>query len=105
MADIDDAYALGFETPDDAEEAQAVLAGERARRLVHDQDLGPLQQGPGDLDNLTGGDAQLPDRNVQRDLGVMDKAKGFAHFFPHPPTPQKAEAVPLAAQHNVFLDG
>ncbi len=104
VADVDDADTLVLEPPDDLEEPLAVFEGERARRLVHDEDARLVEQGPGDLDDLLGPDAQQADGDVERDLGVADELEGLADLPPHGLAVEPARRVDLAAEHDVLLD-
>jgi hypothetical protein len=53
---------------------------ERRRRLVHDQDLGVVRQGLGDLDHLLRGDGEVTDdaADVERQPQALDQGRGLA---------------------------
>ena len=82
------------ELADDLEQTLGVLPGEAARGLVHDQDAGPVQNGPGDFDDLPGADAQPSDGDVERDLGMVEKGQRLADARRIVPAPEKARRTP-----------
>ena len=74
VADVEDRAALGRELAEGLEQRVDLLRGQHRGRLVHDQELGALQQAADDLDPLA-----LADREgVDLALGVERQAVGVA---------------------------
>ena len=65
MADKHHADARRFSSRDSAEQRVDLVAGQRGRRLVHDDELGVGRDGAADRDELPLGDRQLRHRLVE----------------------------------------
>jgi len=61
VRDVDHRLARGPQLPDHPEQALALGVGQRAGRLIHDDDARVERQGLGDLDHLLLADAERPD--------------------------------------------
>ena len=68
VGDVDDAGVGPDETVHDPEQRLHLGVVESCRRLVHDQDLGVERERLGDLQQLLGGDGQLPHLDARVDL-------------------------------------
>ena len=71
VGDVDDACALSLERADDPEQVLDLAIRQRRGRLIHDQDVGIVRDGLGDLDHLPVGDREVAhfrfriERNVE----------------------------------------
>ncbi len=74
VRDVDAGNAAFAVAPDQLEQRDHFLIGERGGRLVQDQDLALLADGSGDLDQLPLPDAQLADRchGIELDLRLRE---------------------------------
>ena len=70
VRDVEDRHAALAQPLDHAKQPGDLGFGERAGRLVHDQDVGFERQGLGDLDQLLIADAQRADRLPRIDRGI-----------------------------------
>src|SRR5262249_6977253 len=75
MRDVDDAFALGLKGADDPEEMRNLALGQSRGRLVHDENVGIVRYGFGDLDHLPASDGKIADFGVRvdRDIETVEK--------------------------------
>ena len=102
VRDVDDAFALGLQRADDAEEMRDFPVGERRGRLVHDQDVGIVGDRLGDLDHLPVGDAEIAHfgLGIDADVEPVEQSLGAAA---HLVVADEAQAVQrLAANPDVL---
>ena len=75
VRDEDDRDALGAQAPDEPEERLDLVLGERARRLVEDQDARVDRERPRDLDHLllVGPQAAHRHRRVEIEIEARER--------------------------------
>ena len=78
VADVDDREPSTAQPLDHLEQPRGVALGQRAGRLVEDDDPGVRDQGPGDLDQLLGPHAERPRDRLGPDVGMLQQLQGLA---------------------------
>src|SRR2546423_136285 len=104
VADVDDANALRLQTPDHVVEDGDLVLGERAGRLVQDDDPRAERDAARDCDHLPEREVQAPQRRARVNVEsepLQDRPGVGVHSVPV----YKAEAARLAPQEDVFGDG
>ena len=105
VRDVNNRHALLDQRTNRGEQAVEFLSGQNRRRLVHDDQVGVLRQGFGDLDHLLAGDGQIADLRRRREPNA-EPVEQVGAFFRHPPRVDDAESVArLAAEENILGDG
>ena len=104
MADVDDRQPALREPLDDREQPLGVALGERAGRLVEDDDPRARDQGPGHLDQLLGAHAQVADPRLGPDVGMFEQVEGLGDDPPMLAAADQPGPDPLLAEHDVGLD-
>ena len=104
VGDVHDAAALGFQLPNDAEQVVDLPGGEGGGGFVHDQHLGVVGQGLGNLHHLLLGHGQLAHHlpGVQVDFQLVQDAFGFGL---HAGVVQLEALALFPAQEHVFRHG
>ena len=93
VGDVDDAFALRAQTADDLEQMRHLGLGQRRGRLVHDQDVGFVGHGLGDLDHLPVGHGELAHLDAGVDLDI-ERPKQLFSLAPHGGMIDETEPVP-----------
>ena len=107
MADVDDADAFIAKSRDEIQQLRDFLGRQRAGGLVHDDQLRPARQRPGDLDHLLIGHAELANRSRERCFdtqAIKRRAASAMSASVRKLIRKHAYKRFLAAQHHVRLD-
>jgi hypothetical protein len=105
VADVNNAHAAVAQAADGRKKIFGVDLGQTAGRFVHDQDFGGADQRARDLDHLLFGDRDLIHRRIERKIGAVELAEGFAGAGAARFAINEAEARGFAAEQNIFFDG
>ena len=105
VRDVNNRDAQLDQRTNNREQAVEFLSGQNCRRLVHDDEIGVLRQGLGDLDHLLAGDGQIADVRRGREPNA-EPLEQVGAFFGHPPHVDDAESIArLTAEENILADG
>ena len=104
VGDVDDAHAAIPQRPHDGENLMRLGFGERGRRLVEDQQAGPVMNGAADLDELLLRGAEVLHRPVclQREAMFLDEALRLLLHMP--PVHPADRALRFSSQEDVLGD-
>ena len=105
VADVNNADAAGFQLADALEQRFGLFIGQRACRLVHNNNVGGKGNRLNDLDHLLLGDIQLGNRGQRVEIQTKVH-KVFLRFAVHFAVIHKTELVErLASQKHIFSNG
>ncbi len=105
VGDVDDARALGLERADDPEQVLDLAFRQRRGWLIHDQDVGIVRDGLGDLDHLPVGDREVAHFRFRIE-GNVEALEQLPCAPSHLLMAHEAEGVQrLAADPDVLSDG
>ena len=104
VADEDRRDAVGLELADDLEEVVDLAQAERCRGLIHDDDVGLVEQGLGDLHHLLLADAEAAHRRARVDAQMQARQQLTGASVHGAPVEERTHAQ-LRPQEHVLGDG